>query len=115
LGILAIIIAEWHFGITPVLLLLSIILLNLANTYTAYVITQVEHNLTIRPSGSGKHAIFLQNVSLGTFALAFVIDNHVVKLTLQALGLVAGISGVYILGIPAFLGYYKTAASLKKK
>ena len=113
-GILAIIIAQWYFGITPILLLLSIILLNLANTYTAYLITQVKHNLTIRPSESGKHAIFLQNVSLGAFALAYIIDNHPVKLTLQGLGLITGISGVFILGVPATIGYFKTARSLKK-
>lgn len=114
LGILAIIIAEWYFGIAPVLILVSIILLNLANTYTAYIITHVEHNLTIRPSSSGKHSLFLQNVSLGAFALAYVIDNHSAKLMLQALGLVAGISGVYVIGIPAFIGYYKITKKLKK-
>lgn len=113
-GGLAIVIAEWYFGIAPVVVLLSFIILNLANAVTGFIITQVEGVLTVPPSKSGKHAIFMQNLSLGAFAVAYVLTDGPIKDVFWVLGVVIAFIGVFLLGLPATIGYYKTAYSLRK-
>ena len=114
-GVLAILIAEWHFGIAPWYILLSILLLNLANAISAYIITEVKKELHIPPSRNGKNAMFLQNLGLGAFALANVVSNQTVSNIVYGLGFVLVLTGVCILGLPNTIGYFKIAFSLEKK
>lgn len=113
IGVLAIIIAGWHFGLAPKIILLAIFLQNLVNAI-AFVIARVKMLKFKVASVTGKHAMFSENIALGCFALAGIIEQSVIHDTLYVAGIIAALLGVVVLGIPASYSYLASAITRKE-
>lgn len=92
--------AIWIAGIAPVWLLVYILGQNLLNVvFSGWA--ALRH---AKPTSSryGKHAVFMQNISLGLYALGNTIDNH---FCITA-GLILGVASIYW-AARATYGYFK--------
>lgn len=89
IGIAFLVPAIWIAGIAPYWLLIYIIVQNLLNVGIS-MLTAARKGV---PAASkyGKHALFIQNISLGSYALGNTIDNEV----FTTMGLVLGIASIY--------------------
>lgn len=100
IGIAFLVPAIWIAGIAPTWLLLYILAQNLLNVFFSGWATVRKAKPT--SSQYGKHAMFMQNISLGLYALGNTIDNQVFTL----LGLVIGLASIYW-AVRATYGYFK--------
>ena len=89
IGIAFLVPAIWIAGIAPYWLLIYILVQNLLNVGISMV-TAARKGV---PAASryGKHALFIQNISLGSYALGNTIDNRF----FTTLGLILGIASIY--------------------
>lgn len=100
IGIAFLVPAIWIAGIAPVWLLLYILAQNLLNV----VFSGLASLRKAKPTSSqyGKHAMFMQNISLGFYALGNTIDNRAFTIT----GLIIGLASIYW-AVQATYGYFK--------
>lgn len=97
--------AVWFAGIAPYWLLIYIAAQNVSNIVLSWL--TAKRGTTPAASRSGKYAMFLQNMSLGFYALGNTID----QVSFTRIGLLVGLYSVYW-ALRATLGY---AALLPKK
>jgi len=92
--------AIWFAHIAPYWLLIYIIVQNLLNV----VFSLVASARRAKPTSSkfGKHAMFLQQISLGFYALGNTIDNRACTI----FGLIIGLASIYW-AVQATYGYFK--------
>ncbi len=100
LGLAVLIPAAWFGHVAPYWLLGYILIQNVANV----ILSLWNAARGGKPTASrfGKHALFIQNISLGSYALGNVLDNELFKL----LGLVLGVASI-IWAVRATVGYAK--------
>jgi phosphatidylglycerophosphate synthase len=99
IGIAVLVPAVWLADIAPVWLLVYILVQNILNVIFSLI--AVNKGGAVSSSKAGKYAMFLQNISLGGYALASVtpLDFFAV------IGLILGIASIYW-AIKATSGYY---------
>ena len=100
IGIAFLVPAIWIAQIAPVWLLVYILAQNRLNVvFSAWATAR-----KAKPTSSlyGKHAMFMQNISLGFYALGNTIDNR----TFTVLGLIIGLASIYW-AARATYGYFK--------
>jgi phosphatidylglycerophosphate synthase len=100
IGLAFLVPAIWIADIAPYWLLVYILLQNLLNVVFSLVATM--RNAKPTSSKFGKHAMFLQQISLGFYALGNTIDNRV----FTVLGLIIGLASIYW-AVQATYGYFK--------
>lgn len=100
IGIAFLVTAVWFADIAPVCLLGYILLQNIINV--VFSLLAVGKGGAISSSKAGKYAMFLQNISLGGYALASVTPYNAFKI----FGLVVGLFSMYW-AIRATHGYYR--------
>lgn len=88
LGLAVLIPAAWISHVAPYWLLSYILIQNVANVVLS--LWNAARGGIPSASRFGKHALFIQNISLGSYALGNVIDNGFFKF----LGLVLGIASI---------------------
>lgn len=100
IGIAFLVPAIWIAGIAPYWLLIYILVQNILNV----IISSFTAARKGTPAASryGKHALFIQNLSLGFYALGNTIDNRFCT----TLGLIIGIASIYW-AARATYGYFK--------
>lgn len=100
IGIVFLVSAVWVAGLAPIWLLSYVILQNLANV----ILSATTANRGAQPESSrnGKNAMFLQNVSIGFYALGATLSIN----ALGIIGLIVGLSSMYFAYF-ATLGYLK--------
>jgi phosphatidylglycerophosphate synthase len=100
IGIAFLVPAIWFAGIAPYWLLIYILIQNLLNVG----ISMLSAARKGKPAASkyGKHALFIQNISLGSYALGNTIDNTF----FTTLGLILGIASIYW-AFRATYGYFR--------
>lgn len=100
IGIAFLVPAIWIAGIAPIWLLVYILAQNLLNV----IFSGLAAIRQAKPTSSqyGKHAMFMQNISLGFYALGNTIDNRAFTLA----GLVIGLASIYW-AVRATYGYFK--------
>lgn len=81
--------AVWFAGIAPYWLLIYIAVQNISNVVLSWLTARRGH--TPAASRSGKYAMFLQNMSLGFYALGNTIDQR----TFTVIGLIIGLASMY--------------------
>jgi phosphatidylglycerophosphate synthase len=108
LGGLSILIAEWHFGIAPLWAISLMFLQNVANATASYLYARKFHTM-LMPSIDGKHAMFAQNLAVGSFALAYLIQNSYISSFFWGAGIVLTVVGVGYFGFRATKYYYDEA------
>jgi phosphatidylglycerophosphate synthase len=100
IGIAFLVPAIWIAEIAPVWLLVYILAQNLLNVvFSAWATAR-----KAKPTSSqyGKHAMFMQNISLGLYALGNTIDNR----AFTVIGLLIGLASIYW-AVQATYGYFK--------
>lgn len=100
IGIAFLVPAIWIAGIAPYWLLIYILAQNILNV----ILSSLTAARKSVPAASryGKHALFLQNISLGSYALGNTIDNS----GFTTAGLIIGIASIYW-AARATYGYFK--------
>ncbi len=108
IGITALIIAVWSAGIAPYWLLVYMAAQNIMNI----LISGVSAARGGKPTSSrnGKYAMFVQNISIGCYALGSVTDFQ----QLEAIGLGLGVISLYW-GIRATYGYAKLIPAKQRR
>lgn len=99
IGIAVLVPAVWIAGIAPVWLLVYILAQNILNViFSARAAAK-----GMQPSASsfGKHAMFIQNISLGFYALGNTLNNDIAVTS----GLILGVASIYW-AIRATYGYF---------
>lgn len=100
IGIAFLVPAIWIAGIAPIWLLVYILAQNLLNV----LFSGMASIRKAKPTSSqyGKHAMFMQNISLGFYALGNTINNR----AFTVIGLLIGLASVYW-AVRATYGYFK--------
>lgn len=100
IGIAFLVPAIWIAGIAPIWLLVYILAQNILNV----IFSVLASARKAKPTSSqyGKHAMFMQNISLGCYALGNTIDNRVFTI----LGLIIGLASIWW-AVQATYGYFK--------
>lgn len=100
IGIAFLVPAIWIAGIAPYWLLVYILAQNILNV----ILSSLTAARKSVPAASrhGKHALFLQNISLGSYALGNTIDSN----GFTTAGLIIGIASIYW-AVRATYGYFK--------
>jgi phosphatidylglycerophosphate synthase len=100
IGIAFLVPAIWAAHIAPIWLLVYILAQNLLNVVFSVLATARKAKPT--SSQYGKHAMFMQNISLGFYALGNTIDNRAFTI----IGLIIGLASIYW-AVQATYGYFK--------
>lgn len=100
IGIAFLVPAIWIAGIAPIWLLVYILAQNLLNVIFSGLATVRKAKPT--SSQYGKHAMFMQNISLGFYALGNTIDSRAFTIA----GLAIGLASIYW-AVQATYGYFK--------
>lgn len=100
IGIAVLVPCAWISHIAPYWLLLYILVQNVLNVFFSFWAAA----RGAKPSASsyGKHALFIQNISLGSYALGSTTDVGIFNI----LGLILGIGSIYW-AVQATYGYFK--------
>lgn len=108
IGLAFLVPAIWTAHIAPIWLLVYILAQNFLNVVFSALATARK----AKPTSSlyGKHAMFMQNISLGFYALGNTIDNRVFTIV----GLIIGIASVYW-AVRATYGYFKLVPEKRTK
>jgi phosphatidylglycerophosphate synthase len=104
IGIAFLVPAVWLANIAPTWLLIYILAQNILNVIISFI--ALRHKGSISSSRAGKYTMFLQNISLGGYALASVTPLDF----FATLGLFVGILSIYW-AIKASSGYYTALRS----
>ncbi len=89
IGLAILIPAAWIAQIAPYWLLVYILVQNVLNVIISWMITA--RGGSVASSKMGKYAMFVQNISLGSYALSSVTELT----AFSAIGLILGISSIY--------------------
>jgi phosphatidylglycerophosphate synthase len=100
IGIAFLVPAIWIAHIAPIWLLVYILAQNVLNV--AFSLLAMARKAKPTSSQHGKYAMFLQNVSLGFYALGNTIDSR----AFTVIGLVIGLASIYW-AVHATYGYFK--------
>lgn len=100
IGIAFLVPAIWIADIAPVWLLVYILAQNLLNVVFSVLASVRKAKPT--SSSYGKHAMFMQNISLGFYALGNTIDNRAFTVA----GLIIGLASIWW-AVHATYGYFK--------
>lgn len=100
IGIAFLVPAIWIAGIAPIWLLVYILVQNLLNV----VFSMLAAARKAKPTSSqyGKYAMFMQNISLGFYALGNTIESR----AFTVIGLVIGLASIYW-AVRATYGYFR--------
>lgn len=100
IGIAFLVMAVWFADIAPLWLLIYILAQNILNVF--FSLLAIGKGGAIASSKAGKYAMFLQNISLGGYALASVTPVAGFKL----FGLIIGLISMYWAALATY-GYYR--------
>ncbi len=106
IGIAVLLPAVWFANIAPYWLLIYIAAQNIINIALNFL--TAARDTVPTSSKTGKHAMFMQNISLGFYALGNTIDS---ELAVRA-GLIIGVASLYW-AFRATYGYARAASSAK--
>lgn len=117
LGIGVVMVEAWQQNIIPKPALVAIATHNAINAVASVVAERRHPGEPMAPSRSGKRAMAVENVALGSYALGKVLEHHEQVINFLGfsenlsgwIGAVATITGVGVLGAHATYGYLRRA------
>jgi phosphatidylglycerophosphate synthase len=110
LGVGVVMVEAWQQDIMPKSVLVAIAAHNAINAVASVVAAWRHPSEPMAPSRSGKYAMAAENVALGGYVLANVLEgNEQVSNLLSGIGAIATLAGVGVLGTHATYGYLRRA------